>query len=186
MKVSRETLALLTALAALATAGEARAEDSRPQWNTALVTGLAFERGPADERHRPMLFAAHGDVILGRSSNRSWGVGPMARVGTYRFRDLQAQGGVSLLIPSHEYLPFVLSGGAMVRKDGISSPGVFGSLFWGSRSFNHHGSYVLVGGLVLEARKDLGGDRSSAFVVGAHLDGEVLSLPILMLVNAFR
>jgi hypothetical protein len=73
-----------------------------------------------------------------------------------------------------------------VRRFEGSHPGVFGSIFWGSRSFNYHGNYGLAGGLLLEGRLGLDDTRERTVVLAAHLDAEMLALPVLFLINAFR
>jgi hypothetical protein len=127
-----------------------------------------------------------GDVLWGRSGPFTWGYGPMAGVSTNHFRDLNLAAGGSLLIPVQEYLPIVLQAGPYLRFHDGTTPGVFGSLFWGARSYNYHGSYGPAGGISLEARYGLGSDKERSAIIAAHLDLEVITLPALFLINAFR
>lgn len=186
---------LAASLAVVLTSASAAAQDppaqdapARPQLNLALLGGVAGvgtkEQG-AWETSR--LFAAfHADVLLGRNSTRSWGIGPMARVGTYGFSDAQAQLGASLLVPVHDYLPFVLTAGGYTRLTEGREPGAFASLFWGTRSFNYHGSYVMAGGLVVEARATFGDQAERTVIIAGHADLQAIALPVVMLINAFR
>jgi len=181
VRVSRETI--LTALAVALGSGTAHAD---PQWNAAVLPGLAWVRSHGASA-RPFYLGGQADVMFGRSSNASWGLGPMARLGTYRFSDLQLQGGLSLLVPVHDYLPFVVSGGFYGRRDdGTTHPGGFASLYWGTRSYNHHGSYIMTGGMLLEVRRTSGADGERAILVAANVDLQAFLLPAMMLVNAFR
>ena len=130
---------------------------------------------------------ASGDLLFGRHGEGTWGVGPTLGVGTYAFHDFSAQAGASVLVPVHEYLPIVLSAGGYERRvGGAWQPGAFGTLFWGTRSFNYQSSYALAAGLQAEARVGMGDDHERTIILSAHLDGEVLILPVLLIVNAFR
>ncbi len=180
MIVSRETW-LAFAGVTLATAS-AHAD---PQWNTAVVPAVAWVRS-GGQSSRPFYLGGQADVMFGRTSNASWGVGPMARIGSYRFSDLQLQLGASVLLPVHDYLPLVLSGGLYSQRDGDLRTGGFASLYWGTRSFNYHGSYVMTGGLVLEARQTAGDGGEKTVLVGANIDLQAVLLPAVMLINAFR
>ena len=59
-------------------------------------------------------------------------------------------------------------------------PGVSGWLFFGSRSFNFHSSYVMAGGLLLGVERDLRDPNQSAVVIAAQIDGLVLALPFVL------
>jgi hypothetical protein len=122
-----------------------------------------------------------GDVMLGREGNHDWGVGPYAEVMT-SFDDGSVGAGVSGHVPVHGYLPLVVSGGGYGWKgpDGWE-PGVTGQVFWGSRSFNYHSWYIVSGGLMVQGRLGLGASSERAVVVGLHLDGQVLALPLVLL-----
>lgn len=180
MSVSRETWLVFAALLLIPATAQAE-----PQWNAALIPGIAWVRS-GGESSRPVYLGGQADVMFGRTSNASWGLGPMARVGTYRFSDLQLQAGASLLVPVHDYLPFVLSAGFYSERDGKTHPGGFASLYWGTRSYNHHGSYIMTGGLVLEARRTGGDGGEKTVLVGANIDLQAFLLPAVMLINAFR
>ena len=180
MRVSRETCLVF---AAVVLAPSVALAD--PQWNAALLPGIAWVRA-GGESSRPIYLGGQADVLFGRTSNASWGFGPMARVGTYRFGDLQLQGGGSLLIPAHDYLPFVVSAGVYSERDDRAHAGGFASLYWGTRSYNHHGSYIMTGGLLLEGRRTYGEGGERTFLVAANVDAQAFLLPLVMLINAFR
>lgn len=157
----------------------ARAE---PQGNVALTAGVAgVSSGDRVWSATRMHLGLHADTLFGRSRNADFGLGPYAE-GLTAFNDLQVGGGASALVPVHPYLPLVLSGGAYGRHSGEFGwePGVAAQVFWGSRSFNYRSWYVMAGGLRLEFRQGLGDSRERSVVVAAHLDGEVLMLPMLL------
>ena len=179
----------LTSLFALAPlllwSGQSRAE---PQANVGVTAGIAGtgQQGSwwSDTRFH---LGAHGDVLFGRKRNLDFGIGPYAELLT-TFNDLQGGGGVSGLLPVHPYLPIVLSGGGYGRYSGEWGwePGVAAQLFWGSRSYNYTSSYVMAGGLRLEARAGLGSSEERSIIIAAHIDGEVLTLPFLFVYELIR
>lgn len=125
-----------------------------------------------------------GDVIFGRHQNHDWGVGPYAEVMT-SFDDASVGGGASGHVPVHGYLPVVVSAGGYGWKGPEGwEPGLTGQVFWGSRSFNYHSWYIVAGGLVVQGRYGLGESSERAVVVGLHLDGQVLALPLVLLYEA--
>lgn len=161
-----------------------------PQGTAALTIGLA---GVGEDR---MLWddtvfhlGIHGDVLFGRSRNSDFGVGPYVEVATHAFDEIQFGGGVSTLLPIIDYLPMVLSTGAYGRigddEYGLE-PGLAAELFWGSRSYNFHSSYVMAAGIMAQFRLGLGESKETAFVIGAELDFAAMSLPFIFLINAVR
>jgi hypothetical protein len=170
-------------LAAVVSSGtNARAE---PQANAALTIGVAGTGEQAWWSNTRFSAGARADVLLGRSNNRHFGVGPYAELLTLS-RDLQLGGGASVLLPVHADLPIVLSGGPYGRYSANWGwePGVSGQLFWGSRSYNYHSWYVMAAGLVGHVRYGLGDSHERAVLIALHLDGEVLALPFLLLYEA--
>jgi len=159
---------------------------AEPQANIAATFGVAGVGSSGDVWSQTRLhLGGRGDVLFGRSRNLDWGFGPYGEVQT-AFNDLSTGGGLSVLAPVHSYLPIVLSGGAYARRNPGDEwkPGLTGQVFWGSRSYNYGSWYVMAGGLTLQARVGLGSDKERAFIVAAHLDGEVLMLPFLFLYEA--
>ena len=65
-------------------------------------------------------------------------------------------------------------------------PGIAGSLFWGSRSYNFHANYVLAAGLLVGYRHSFGESKESALLVAAQLDLALLALPVILLVDMAR
>lgn len=164
--------------------------EATPQGTAGLTIGAAG----AGEQHRlwdKTLFhlGVRGDVLFGRDKPYDFAVGPYAEIGTLTFREVQFGGGVSGLLPVVDFLPIVLSIGAYGRKSKEVSgvePGVTAQLFWGTRSFNFHGNYVMTAGLISQLRYGLGPSKETSIVIGAQLDFLAMSLPALFVINAIR
>jgi hypothetical protein len=129
-----------------------------------------------------------GDVLFGRTSSSSFGVGPYLEVSTLAFDEVQAGGGVSTLFPISQALPIVLSVGGYGRYSPVEGlePGVVGAFFFGSRSYNFHSSYIMTAGLLAQFRYGLGASGETSVVIGAQLDLMAITLPFQMLINAIR
>lgn len=169
-------------LAVAAGAWNARAE---PQANVAATVGLAG-RGSGEVWEETRLhLGARSDVLFGRSRNLDVGWGPYVE-GMTSLDDVSVGAGVSVLLPVHAYLPVVTSGGGYGWNgpDGGWEPGVSGQVFWGSRSFNYHSWYVMAGGISVQGRVGLGDTKERTVIVAAHLDGEILALPVLLLIGS--
>lgn len=164
-----------------------------PQGTAALTIGVAGV-GENRELWDDTVFhlGVHGDVLFGRSSNADFGIGPYLEVATHAFDEIQFGGGISALLPVLDYLPIVLSTGAYGRYGPIGDdeyglePGLAFQLFWGTRSYNFHSSYVMAAGLMGQFRLGLGESKETAFVIGAELDFVAMSLPFLFIINALR
>jgi hypothetical protein len=141
---------------------------------------------------------ARGDVMFGRNGSNGFGVGPYVEVMTHDFGELQTGGGVSVLLPVLELFPIVLSGGGYVRipwrntvgpiadtRYGVE-PGLAGTIFLGTRSYNFHSSYEITVGLLGEARIGLGESRETSFVVAAQLDFAALWVPVVFIVHGLQ
>ena len=85
-----------------------------------------------------------------------------------------------MLLPITPYFPLVVSGGGYVRREDEWTPGASAWLFFGSRSYNFHSSYVMTGGLLLGLERDLGEPHGNTVFIGAQIDGLVLVLPFLL------
>jgi hypothetical protein len=109
-------------------------------------------------------------------------------VATASFHDLDLGGGAEWLIPVRDDLPLVLSAGAFSRNgDGRAwSPGVEGTVFFGSRSYNFHSWYGLAAGLFMQSRWLPSSPSTLDLVFGAQIDGELLVLPALLIYEAIR
>lgn len=180
----------LTALAGfLLTLGSAAKATATPQGTAALTLGAA---GTGENRaiwdKTVFHLGFRGDLLLGRAKNTDFGIGPYAEMGTFGFNDFQIGGGVSALFPIIDPLPLVLSFGGYGRasNDWGVEPGLTGQLFWGSRSFNYHASYVMTAGLLTELRYGLGSSKETAILLGAQLDLAAMSLPFIFLAEAIR
>jgi hypothetical protein len=184
----RRTPAKFLAIAAfLAGATSGLDAGADPQVNAGLRTGVAGVGDNAWWDRTRFHLGAHGDVMLGRSKNADFGLGPYAEIFT-NWGDLQLGAGASAHLPIHSVLPIVLSAGAYGRKnpnDGWE-PGVSAELFWGSRSYNYEAPYVMVGGLVVGLRQGLGDSKERSIIIAAHIDAGLLSAPFVLLYEAIR
>jgi hypothetical protein len=138
---------------------------------------------------------ARGDVLFGRNGSNSFGVGPYVEVLTHDFGELQTGAGASVLLPLTELYPIVLSAGGYLRIPWQSSPGpladksygvepgIAGTVFFGTRSFNFHTPYEITVGLIGQARIGLGDSHETSFVVAAQLDMAAIWLPIVFIVH---
>ncbi|MBI4706132.1 MAG: hypothetical protein HY744_33980 [Deltaproteobacteria bacterium] len=181
-------LALLASLALFA-AGP-RPCRAAPQGNVGLVVGGAGAgEGGRFWQTGDFQLGLRGDVLLGRSANTDFGLGPYLELGTLGFGEIEWGGGASVLLPVHERLPLVVSAGGFGRygDDGYGiEPGLAASIFWGSRSYNFHAGYVMAAGLLVGFRQSLGESQRSALCVGAQIDLAVLGLPLVMLLDLMR
>lgn len=163
--------------------------EARPQANAALTLGVS-EVGNRDDLFGATHFSlgGRGDVLFFRERNADAGLGPYVELLTTSFSDVQLGAGASALLPVHDYLPLVVSAGGYARHTGPHGwePGVASSLFWGSRSYNFHGSYGLAAGLLLEGRFGLGESKETALILGAQVDLAVFALPFLIGYEAIR
>jgi hypothetical protein len=175
-------------LAVLAVARPAGAE---PQVSVGVTVGAAGEGLDHGVWTRRTAFhlGLHGDVIFGRRSTSSFGLGPYAEVLTHAFDEVELGGGVSGLLPVLDTFPVIVSAGAYARKGGEGfglEPGVAGEICWGPRSYNFHSRYVLSGGLIGQVRYGLGPSRETSIVVAAQVDVMLLAMPVLFLISAAR
>ncbi len=140
---------------------------------------------------------ARGDVMF-RNGSRTFGIGPYVEVMTHDFGELQTGAGGSLLIPITELYPIVVSGGGYLRipwqapngpladrSYGIE-PGLAGTIFLGTRSFNWHNSYEITVGLIGQARFGLGDSHETSIVVAAQLDLAAIWVPIVFVVHGVQ
>jgi hypothetical protein len=168
------------ALLFAATLLAAESAQASPQWNASALTGVC---GLGSEDHywdRTCFYnGLRADVLFGRSRNSDFAVGPFAGLATAGFDDLRLSGGGSFLIPLTAYFPLVLSASGYERHEDEWTPGVSGWLFFGSRSYNFHSSYVMAGGILLGLEHDVGGPKQNTIFVGAQIDALILALPFV-------
>jgi hypothetical protein len=190
--------ALLAAAAVLAAPSSALAG---PQGTVGLTIGAAGVSPDSDKiapqgelprgfwKQTDLHLGLRGDLMFFREKNADFGIGPYAEVLTNGFNQIQFGGGGTFLLPVLDTLPVVVSGGLYARKGddrfGLT-PGVATSLFWGSRSYNYHSSYVLAAGLLGELRYGLGPNHETSIVVGAQIDLVAFSLPFVFLASVVR
>jgi hypothetical protein len=161
-----------------------------PQLSAGLTTGAALTDMRASNGPR---FAYHlggrFDVLLVRDQPNRMAFGPYVDVATAAFDTFEGGGGLEWLIPAGD-TAFILSTGAFGRTSRFGfEPGVAGTLFWGSRSFNYHAIYSLGLGLFAQGRYGLAGDgigsgKQADAIVGVQLDLEYLALPFLFAYEA--
>lgn len=182
--------AALPVAAAMATAlvvslpVDARAD---PQWNAGLDVGVAGRGVGEVWGETAFWLGARGDVLLGRDGTDDVGVGPYVDVGTLAFDEIDVGAGASLLLPVLDSLPVVASFGPYLRAgdDDLGvTPGLAASIFWGSRSYDHHGAYEMAGGLLVQLRHGVGELDDTAILIGAHLDALILAMPFILLGEA--
>jgi hypothetical protein len=68
----------------------------------------------------------------------------------------------------------------------VSELGVFGSAFFGLRSYNYYGHYEMSAGLVVIAERSFAAGTPSALWLAARVDGSWLALPFIFGYNALR
>lgn len=159
------------------------------QTTTAITIGAAgrgYQRKIWDQT--VFHLGVRSDVLFGRTNVSSFGFGPYAEVFTHAFDELQFGVGGAALLPIIDGVPIVLSAGPygrFARATGVE-PGIAGSVFWGLRSFNHHGPYNMAGGLLAQFRYGFGASGETAIIVSAQLDVVALSLPAQFLINVIR
>jgi hypothetical protein len=115
-------------------------------------------------------------------------LGPYVDAGTASFHEFDAGGGIEWLVPTRDELPFVLSAGGFARNGAGRSwaPGLEGTLFFGSRSYNFHSLYGLAVGVFAQSRWIPSSPASMDLVFGVQLDAELLVLPLVFAYEAVR
>lgn len=176
------------ACALLACAGAGREAHARVQ-NSAQtqigVVGVGRE-GRAWDATRLNL-GARVESIWGREGPRDFGVGPYVEARTASFSYGEYGGGVVALLPVEMTFPLWFGGGGFARREHDRwAPGFNGFLAWGGRSFNHHSSYAMAYGLLLDARAHRGDTPGFDLVLTATIDLQGLALPWLYAVSAVR
>lgn len=172
--------------AALLFATTAGAES--PEWNVGVAPGVALTGGPSETISNAwFLGAVRGDVLFGRSRRTDLAFGPALELGTLGFSDARGHAGVSVLLPLGDVLALVATPGGFVRT-GSGDPvfGVSGRLFFGFRSLNHYGHYTLAGGLLAGVDRDLESPETHALSLAAQIDGQLLAIPFILLVEWIR
>lgn len=157
---------------------------AEPKWNAGVETGVCGSGSGLGFDELGWCNALRADVLLLRERSRDVGLGPALRLGTVSFDDFRLGAGLSLLLPVLESFPLVLEGGPQLRN--LDQPGVYGSAFFGLRSFNHYGHYEVAAGLALTAERSFTTGAPSALWLTARIDGSWLALPLIFIYNAAR
>jgi hypothetical protein len=174
----------IAAAVALGTAvREALAE---PQASVGLTGGATLRDPTATDRGLSLHLGGRADVLFLRDHNGQMALGPYVDGATAGFQDVDLGGGLEWLLPLTTDVPLVVSGGGLVRNgDGRSwAPGLEGTAFVGSRSFNFHSWYGLTAGLFAQVRWVPESPSAVDLILGVQLDLEVLALPALFLWDA--
>ena len=168
----------LIAMMAALIFGSARAH-AEPEWNLAAQTSLCGLGTDRVWQKTGFCGNLRGDVLFGRERNADFALGPYATFGTATFSDVRFGGGLSLLVPTLEGdFPIVLSAGALSRNG--SDLRLAGEAFFGLRSHNFHGHYVMASGLVLGGDAAVSGGPASTLYAGLQIDGMWLALPFIL------
>lgn len=163
----------------------ARPSAAAPQFGTGLTTGAALtdmraSNGPRLAYHLGGRF----DVLLLRDRAGTMALGPYVDVATAGFDTFESGGGLEWLVPAGD-TALLFSGGGFARTSRFGwEPGLAGTVFWGSRSFNYHAPYSLGLGLFVQGRYGLGDGRQADALLGVQIDLEYLALPFLFAYEA--
>jgi hypothetical protein len=127
-------------------------------------------------------------VLFLRNRGADMALGPYLDVATASFHNVDLGGGAEWLLPVRDDLPLVLSAGGFWRDgDGRSwSPGMEGTIFFGSRSYNFHSWYGLAAGVFAQSRWIPSSPSTLDLVFGVQIDGELLALPAVLIYEAIR
>jgi hypothetical protein len=127
-------------------------------------------------------------VLFLRNRGADMAIGPYLDVATASFHNADLGGGAEWLLPVRDDLPLVLSAGGFWRTgdDRSWSPGMEGTLFFGSRSYNFHSWYGLAAGVFAQSRWIPSSPSTLDLIFGIQIDGELLALPALFLYEAIR
>jgi hypothetical protein len=170
-------------LALTATGRIARAD---PQASAGVTLGAAFPGVVGPSERATVHLGGRADVLFLRSRERDMALGPYLDVATAGFRNVDAGGGAEWLLPVTEDVPVVLSTGGFVRSGAGRNwaPGLAGSLFCGSRSYNFHSWYGLAVGVFVQTRWLPESPATLDVVGGVQLDVALLVMPVLFAYTA--
>jgi|GEM_PF-509023 len=170
------TLTLATGLVGLARPAAAVPQITSGVTTGAALTDLRAENGPRVAYQ----LGARVDFLFLRERPRDMAIGPYVEMTTAAFDTWEGGGGIAWLVPTGS-TALVFSGGGFARTSRFGwEPGVAGTLFWGSRSFNFHSAYAVGVGLFAQGRYGLGDGRQADAVIGVQLDLEYLALPFVL------
>ena len=179
--------AALVGLVAMFVVLVARPVRGEPQASVGLTGGAAVQDvGGPGSAGVSLHLGGRADVLFLRDHNGQMALGPYLDTATAGFHDLDTGSGVEWLLPLTSDVPVVLSAGGLFRNgDGRSwAPGLEGTLFVGSRSFNFHSWYGLAAGVFAQTRWLPASPSTTDLVFGVQLDLELVVLPALFLWDA--
>ncbi len=179
---SRRLCGFAVGVACAATATSATAT---PQVSAGLTTGAALTDLRAENAPR-LAYHLGGrlDVLFLRDRPNRMALGPYVDVATAAFDTFETGGGLEWLVPAWD-TAFIFSGGAFARTSRFGwEPGIAGTVFWGSRSFNFHSTYALGLGLFAQGRYGLGDGKQADAIFGVQVDLEYIALPFLFAYEA--
>jgi hypothetical protein len=163
-----------------------------PQANLGLTMGGVLQNafGPGSSSGA-FHFGGRADVLFLRDRGNQMAIGPYLDAATASLHDFDAGGGVEWLLPVRDDLPIVLSAGALCRNgEGRSwAPGVEGTIFFGSRSYNFHSWYELAFGVFAQTRwipSSAGMVGVADMVFGVQWDAEFIAMPSILILSALR
>lgn len=169
-------------LLVLLSPGEATAT---PQVTAGLTTGAALTDLRAENAPR-LAYHLGGrlELLFLRDTPRDMAIGPYVDIATAAFDTFEGGGGIAWLVPTGS-TGFVFSGGGFARTSRLGwEPGVAGTIFWGSRSYNFHSAYAVGVGLFAQGRFGLGDGKQADAILGVQLDLEYLALPFVVAYQA--
>jgi hypothetical protein len=176
----------LFALAAVALLGLAPSDaEARPQITAGATTGAALTDLRAGNAPRLAYhLGARLDLLFLRDAPRDMAIGPYVDVMTAAFDTFEGGGGIAWLVPTGP-TAFVISGGGLARTSRFGwEPGVAGTIFWGSRSYNFHSAYGVGAGIFAQGRYGFGDGKQTDAILGVQLDLEYLALPFVFAYEA--
>jgi hypothetical protein len=184
-----------------------------PQISTSLTIGGGIREGKlspsavtsgggADVSRETLRAAFHmgvwADAIFLRRRASDIGLGPYLQLSTTGFSSVDAGLGATWVIPTKS-VALAVSGGAYVRGASLSlypdkvpgawswTPGLSGSIFLGSKSYNFHGPYAMTIGAVVQGKYGISSEalrRHAELTLALQIDFEVLALPFLLVGQA--
>jgi hypothetical protein len=159
-----------------------------PQWNSALVAGIAGAGDGSAVWERTQFYGGvRGDVLFLRDGPLSAGLGPSLEVATAAFADVRAIAGARALVPFGDLWGIAIEPGGYVRSsDAGALPGFSARAWFGIQTYNYQGAYSPRGGLTVGYAQDFGDSDSHAIVIAAEIDGLILALPFVLLYESFR
>ena len=175
---------LAVVAAIVGTSARAGAE---PQMSVALTVGGGVGEVRAPSPVGAFHLGLRGDVLFFRDRNGQAALGPYVEGLTRTFETFETGGGLSFLVPLSDAVPLVLSAGPFVRGSKVGwEGGLAGHAFLGSRSHNFHSVYGWQLGGFVDVRAGFGPAQQLDVLWGLQIDTEILALPFVLLINAFR